>query len=423
MADQPGNREESPMTCKPYDIPKALVWEAWLHVKANQGAAGIDAETIERFEMKLGDNLYRIWNRMSSGSYLPPAVKAVPIPKKSGGVRILGIPTVADRIARTAVKMWLEPRLEPIFRDDSHGYRPGKSALAAITVTRRRCWDHDWVVEFDIRGLFDNLDHGLLMKALRKHCQEPWILLYVERWLKAPMQTTDGQILERDKGTPRGGVVSPLLANLFLHYAFDLWVARHLPGVRYARYADDAVLHCKDGHQAEYVLETVRERFQACKLELHPDKTRIVYCQDINRTGDHPDIQFTFLGYTFRPRKAVDKYGRVYVNFSPAVSRDALKAMRQTIRGWHLQLMSDKSLADLSAMFNPILRGWQQYYGRFRGSALKPVWRSMNQFLIRWLMRKHKHLAGHKTRAAEMLGRLALGHPDAFMHWSLGYVS
>jgi RNA-directed DNA polymerase len=276
MVDQPGNREESAMTRKPHDIPKALVWEAWLHVKANQGAAGIDAETIERFEMKLGDNLYKLWNRMSSGSYFPPPVKAVPIPKKSGGVRILGIPTVADRIAQTAVKMWLEPQLDPIFRDDSYGYRPGKSALEAIAVTRRRCWDYDWVVEFDIRGLFDNLDHDLLMKALRKHCQEPWILLYVERWLKAPMRTTDGQILERDKGTPQGGVVSPILANLFLHYAFDLWVTRQLPGVRFARYADDAVLHCKSRRQAEYVLDRIRERFQVCKLELHPGKTRIV---------------------------------------------------------------------------------------------------------------------------------------------------
>ncbi len=253
---------------------------------------------------------------MSSGSYFPPPVKAVPIPKKSGGVRILGIPTVADRIAQTAVKMWLEPRLDPVFRDDSYGYRPGKSALEAIAITRRRCWDYDWVVEFDIRGLFDNLEHDLLMKALRKHCQEPWVLLYVERWLKAPMQTADGQSLERDRGTPQGGVVSPILANLFLHYAFDLWVTRHLPGVRFARYADDAVLHCKSKRQADYVLDRIRERFHACKLELHPGKTRIVYCQDINRTGDHPDIQFTFLGYTFRPRKAVDKYGRVYVNIS-----------------------------------------------------------------------------------------------------------
>ena len=260
------------------------------------------------------------------------------------------------------------------------------------------------------------------MAALRKHCQEPWILLYVERWLKAPMQTAEGQILQRDKGTPQGGVVSPILANLFLHYAFDLWVTRHLPGVRFARYADDAVLHCKSRRQAEYVLDRVRERFHACKLELHPGKTRIVYCKDVNRLGENPAIQFTFLGYTFRPRKAVDKYGRVYANFSPAVSRDALKAMRQKIRGWRVQLKSDKTLDDLSAMFAPILKGWLQYYGRFHGSALKSVWRSMNMSLIRWLMRKHKKLGAHKTRAAERLKRLAQSQPSAFVHWSMGYL-
>ena len=284
-----------------------------MHVKANQGAAGIDAETIERFEIKLAANLYKLWNRMSSGSYFPPPVKAVPIPKKSGGVRVLGIPTVSDRIAQTAVTTWLEPRLDPMFHDNSYGYRPGKSALEAIAVTRRRCWDQDWVVEFDIRGLFDNLDHGLLMTALRKHCQEPWILLYVERWLKAPMQSAEGQIQARRQGHAARRRRVPILANLFLHYAFDLWVTRHLPGVRFARYADDALLHCKSRRQAEYVLDRIRERFMACHLELHPGKTRIVYCKDVNRTKANPDIQFTFLGYTFRPRKAVDKYDRVYV--------------------------------------------------------------------------------------------------------------
>ncbi len=333
------------------------------------------------------------------------------------------VPTVSDRIAQTAVTTWLEPRLDPIFHDDSYGYRPGKSALEAIAVTRRRCWDQDWVVEFDIRGLFDNLDHGLLMTALRKHCQEPWILLYVERWLKAPMQSAEGQLQARDKGTPQGGVVSPILANLFLHYAFDLWVTRHLPGVRFARYADDALLHCKSRRQAEYVLDRIRERFMACHLELHPGKTRIVYCKDVNRTEANPDIQFTFLGYTFRPRKAVDKYDRVYVNFSPAVSSDALKAMRQTVRGWRVQLKNDKSLADLSAMLGPILRGWRQYYGHFHSSALKSVWRRVNRSLIGWLMRKHKKLAGHKTRAAETLKRLAQSQPRAFVHWSMGYLS
>ena len=240
---------------------------------------------------------------MSSGSYFPPPVKAVPIPKKTGGVRVLGIPTVSDRVAQTAVKMWLEPRLDPIFHRDSYGYRPGKSALEAIAVTRRRCWDQDWVVEFDIRGLFDNLDHGLLMTALRKHCQDPWILLYVERWLKAPMQSGDGQLQVRDKGTPQGGVVSPILANLFLHYAFDLWVTRHLPGVRFARYADDAVLHCKSRRQAEYVLERIRERFQACNLELHPGKTRIVYCKDINRTERIPTSSSLFSAIRSAPAR------------------------------------------------------------------------------------------------------------------------
>jgi RNA-directed DNA polymerase len=283
---------------KPFDIPKSLIWETYQHVKANGGAAGIDQETIERFEERLGDKLYKLWNRMCSGSYFPPPVKAVPIPKKAGGVRVLGVPTVADRVAQTVVKFWLEPNLDPLFHADSYGYRPGRSAHDAIAVTKRRCWEYDWVVEFDIKSLFDNIDHDLLMRAVRKHCQTPWALLYVERWLKAPMQTMDGEVRARERGTPQGGVVSPLLANLFLHYAFDLWVDRTLPSVRFCRYADDAVIHCKSHAQAQFVLRRIDERFRQCGLELHPDKTLIVYCKDINRQQDYPDIQFTFLGYT-----------------------------------------------------------------------------------------------------------------------------
>jgi len=236
---------------------------------------------------------------MCSGSYFPPPVKAVPIPKKTGGVRVLGVPTVADRVAQTVVKLWLEPQLDPLFHTDSYGYRPGRSAHDAIAVTKRRCWEYDWVIEFDVKGLFDNIDHDLLMRAVRKHCQNPWVLLYVERWLKAPMQTTDGEVKARERGTPQGGVVSPLLANLFLHYAFDLWVHRNLPSVRFCRYADDAVIHCKSQAQAQFVLRRIDERFRQCGLELHPSKTRIVYCKDINRRQDHPAIEFTFLGYTF----------------------------------------------------------------------------------------------------------------------------
>ena len=405
---------------KPYDIPKARIWKAFQCVKANGGAAGVDRESIEQFESRLGDNLYKLWNRLSSGSYIPPPVKGVPIPKKSGGVRMLGVPTVADRVAQTAVKMLLEPVLDPLFHRNSYGYRPERSALDAVEMVRRRSWEYDWVIEFDIKGLFDNIDHDLLMRALRKHCNTQWILLYVERWLKAPMQTMDG-LMERKRGTPQGGVVSPLLANLFLHYAFDSWVARNLRSVRFCRYADDGVIHCKSKVQAEFVLRKIDERFRQCGLELHPGKTRIVYCKDINRTEIHPNVQFTFLGYTFRPRKSVDKYGRVYVNFTPAVSRDAQRAMRQTIRGWHVQLQCESSLADLSARYNAVLRGWHTYYGRFHGSALSPVWKHMNTYLMRWMMRKYKHLARHKTRAKRELGHLAQSSPGAFKHWELGY--
>lgn len=407
---------------KPYKIPKRLVWQAYLSVKANGGSAGVDRESLEKFEMNLSNNLYKLWNRMCSGSYFPPPVKAVPILKKTGGVRILGVPTVSDRIAQTVVKQLLEPVIDPIFHANSYGYRPGRSAHDAVAMVRRRSWEYDWVIEFDIKGLFDNIDHSLLMRALRMHCKTPWVLMYVERWLKAPMQMPEGNLVTRTCGTPQGGVVSPLLANLFLHYAFDKWVEIHLPSVRFCRYADDGIIHCRSKAQAEFALTKIRERFLQCNLELHPQKTKIVYCKDINRKMDYSCVQFTFLGYTFRPRKSVDKYGRVYVNFAPAVSRSALKAMRQTIRGWHLQLKCDKSLSDLSSMFNPILRGWYQYYGKFHSSAMYALWKHLNGYLKRWLMRKYKRLARHKTRAGHALKRLAIKYPNAFVHWNLGLV-
>jgi RNA-directed DNA polymerase len=401
-------------------IPKRLVWEAFQKVKANGGGAGVDEESIKMFEGKIGDNLYKLWSRMESGSYFPPPVKAVPIPKKAGGTRILGVPTVADRVAQTVVKMVLEPLLEPVFDSNSFGYRPGRSALDAVAMVRRRNWEYDWVVEFDIKGLFDNIDHELLLRAVRKHCTVPWVLLYVERWLKAPMEI-EGNRVERHRGTPQGGVVSPLLANLFLHYAIDKWMRRELRSVRLCRYADDGVVHCQSEVQARLVLRQLGLRLRQCGLELHPDKTRIVYCQDVNRTAQYPSVKFTFLGYTFQPRKAVDKYGRVYVNFSPGVSRDAMKAMRQTVRGWHLQLKCDKSLSDLANMFGPVLRGWANYYGRFYPSALKPLWWHVNDYLVRWMRRKYKRLARGVTRAARALGRLAENEPRSFVHWERGF--
>lgn len=406
---------------KPFNISKIIVWEAYQKVKANRGAAGVDNESIQAFDQNQKGNLYKLWNRLSSGSYFPPPVKGVLIPKKSGGKRLLGVPTVSDRIAQMVAKITLEPLLEPVFHQDSYGYRPGRSAHDAIAVVRKRCWKFDWVVEFDIRKFFDSIDHELLTRALRKHCHIPWVLLYVNRWLKAPMEITEGVLAERTAGTPQGGVISPLLANLFLHYAFDRWVGENLRSVPFCRYADDGVLHCKSKEDAEMVVEKIRARFHQCGLELHPEKTQIIYCWDVNRKGDHPLQSFTFLGYAFRPRKSMDKYGRVYVNFAPAVSREAIKAMRQVIRGWRIQLKNDKDLVNLSAKFNPVLRGWMNYYGRFYASAMKPVWDHMNGFLVRWLMRKHKNLAGHKLRARRSLGRLAESWPGAFVHWKAGY--
>ena len=406
---------------KPYEISRHLVWKAYQQVKANKGAAGIDSETIQSFEQDLKGNLYKLWNRMSSGSYFPPPVKGVEIPKKSGGKRMLGIPTVADRVAQTVVSMTLEPLLEPIFHQDSYGFRPGKSAHDALAVVRERCWRYDWVVELDIRRCFDTIDHELLNRALKKHCQIPWVLLYVQRWLTAPMETPEGELVERTKGTPQGGVVSPLLANLFLHYALDRWVSETLPGVPFCRYADDGVLHCKSEAQAKLVVSKIRERFEACGLELHPEKTRIVYCADSNRKGKYPVRQFTFLGYTFRQRKSVNKHGQLFMNFVPAVSRDAQRMMRQTIRRWKLQLRCDKDLSQIARCVNPVLRGWLTYYGRFHRSAMDVVWRHMNLYLVRWMMRKYKTLQRHKTKAARMLWLRAKASPEMLVHWKEGY--
>jgi RNA-directed DNA polymerase len=261
---QLGNQEEPLDMTKPFDIPKALVWEAYKCVKANRGGAGVDEESLAQFDQRLGANLYRIWNRLSSGSYFPPPVKAVPIPKKSGGERILGVPTVADRIAQTVVKLVFEPLVEAHFHRNSYGYRPGKSAHDAIAMARRRSWEYDWVIEFDIKGLFDHIDHELLMRAVRKHCQTPWVLLYIQRWLTAPMALPDGEVVARTRGTPQGGVISPVLANLFLHYAFDRWVATSLRSVRFCRYADDGLVHCKSYRQACFALEQITKRLKDC---------------------------------------------------------------------------------------------------------------------------------------------------------------
>ena len=402
---------------KPFVIPKRLVWEAYQRVKANKGAAGVDGQSIEQFEADLSRNLYRIWNRMSSGSYFPPAVKAVPIPKKSGGERILGVPTVSDRIAQTAVTLLLEPILEPVFHDKSYGYRRGRSAHDALAVTRKRCWERAWVLEYDIRGLFDNIDHGLLLKALRHHCDERWVLLLVERWLTAPLQGRDGKQDPRTVGTPQGGPLSPVLADLFLHYALDHWLATHHPSVPFCRYADDGILHCRSESEANQMREHVAARLRDCGLELHPDKTRVVYCKDSNRSGSYEHVQFDFLGYTFRPRFAQSRVGKRFTAFIPAMSRSSATAIRQTVRQWRLNLRSDASLETLATRYSPEIRGWIGYYCRFHRSAFGVVSKHIDAALVRWAMRKYKRLRGHKQRATAWLAAKRQQDPYLFPHW------
>jgi RNA-directed DNA polymerase len=405
---------------KPFAIPKQAVWEAYKKVKANGGAAGIDEVSLEEFERDLKNNLYKLWNRMSSGAYFPPAVKAVPIPKKSGGVRILGVPTVADRVAQMVVKDALEPLVELHFHKDSYGYRPGKSAHDALSVTRKRCWRYDWVLEFDIRGLFDNIDHELLMRAVRKHTDNRWVILYIERWLTAPFQTVEGELISRMKGTPQGGVVSPVLANLFLHYVFDRWMEKNTPQLPWVRYADDGLVHCRSKQEAEQMLQRLKERFAACGLELHPDKTRIVYCKDDDRKGQHQETSFDFLGYTFRPRRAKNWHGKYFVSFLPAISNESAKKMRRKIHDWRMHLKPDKSIEDLSRMFNPIIRGWINYYGRFYKSHLYNVLRYLNSALVHWVRRKCKRFERHRRNAEHWLSRVALREPKLFAHWQMG---
>lgn len=407
-------------TTKPFEISKHAVVRAWGLVKANDGAEGVDGETIEQFESKLKGNLYKLWNRLSSGSYLPPPTRTVAIPKKDGGERRLGIPSVSDRVAQTVAKMSFEPLVEPYFLGDSYGYRPGKSAHQALEITRKRCWRYDWVLEFDIRGLFDNIDHHLLMKAVKKHTDDSWLLLYIERWITASVQQADGSVVARDRGVPQGGVISPVLSNLFMHYAFDSWMSRDYPDSPWCRYADDGLAHCRTLAEAEQLKAALEERLHECGLEMHPVKTKIVYCKDDDRRGSYPVTSFDFLGYTFRARRSKNKRGKHFINFSPAMSNPAGKAIRQEVRSWSMPKRSDKSIEDLSQMFKAKIQGWINYYGRFYRSQMYMTLRYINSKLVWWAMRKFKKLFRHRRRAEHWLGRIAEKFPSLFPHWRMG---
>lgn len=405
---------------KSYCISKHLVVEAFKRVKANEGAPGMDGQTIEQFEMDLKNNLYKLWNRMSSGSYMPPPVKRVEIPKSDGRMRLLGIPTTSDRVAQMVVKLTLEPEWDKLFHEDSYGYRPNKSALQAVGSARERCWKYNWVVDLDIKGFFDNIDHELMMVAVRKHTQEVWVLLYVERWLKASVIHADGTLEERGKGTPQGGVISPLLANLFLHYVFDKWMVRNRPGIPFERYADDAVCHCRTKKEAEAFLIELKQRFEACKLELHPEKTKVVYCQDGKRKGEAEHTSFDFLGFTFMARMARTYRGDFFVNFSPAASGKACKAMRQQLLEMGIVRWTALSIEEVARKVNPVVQGWINYYGQYRKTGLHPVLHYLELLLIDWVMRKYKQFKGRQRQASQWLGRVAKREPKMFSHWAFG---
>jgi RNA-directed DNA polymerase len=403
---------------KPFAISKKMVWEAYKAVKANKGAPGIDGQSIESFERNLARNLYCIWNRLASGSYFPPPVLQVEIPKRDGGVRELGIPTVGDRVAQTVVAMHLGPITERQFHPDSYGYRPGRSAHQAVEQARQRCWRSAWALDLDIRSFFDSLDHSLTMRAVQRFTEERWVLLYVERWLKASVQRPDGRIEPRDRGTPQGGVVSPVIANMFLHLAFDRWMLECFADVPFERYADDILVHCRSKGEAERMRRRIGERLQRCGLQLHPEKTRVVCCR--------PDIaaeeakSFDFLGFTFQPRVAKSRKGQIFVTFSPAISGKAAKSLRTTMRRtWRMPTRTEMSLNDLAKKVNPALRGWIRYYGRFRPSELVSVFRGINLALRLWAMRKYKRFKRRPRAAMAWLRGIAAKERGLFAHWEI----
>lgn len=417
----PGGEEpldEPKPKVKSFDIPKRLIYRAWKKVQANAGAPGVDAVGVAEFQANEKNNLYKVWNRMSAGSYMPGPVRAVEIPKGDGGVRTLGVPNVEDRVAQTAAAMLLEEKLEPIFHPDSYGYRRGRSAQDAVAVARKRCWKYDWTIDLDVQKFFDSVPWDLMVKAVAHHTQERWVLLYIDRWLRAPIMMPDGTLCERERGTPQGSPISPELANLFMHYAFDMWLSREYPNCPFERYADDAVIHCATAEQAKMLLAALAKRLESVGLTLHPMKTRIVYCKDSNRSEEAEHTSFDFLGYNFRARKANGPRG-LFQSFSPAMSAKAKKAIGQSIRAWHLKLWSGGDLTSIAKEINPQVRGWINYYGAFYRSELDFLARRINQHLVRWALHKYKRLRRSPRRAWQWLNAVIGREPLLFTHWAL----
>jgi RNA-directed DNA polymerase len=415
---QPQGGRNPDCQAKPFEITKRQVFEAYKRVKANRGAAGVDHQSLKKFDENLSGNLYKLWNRMASGSYHPPPVRRVEIPKGNGAVRVLGIPTVSDRIAQMVVKEAIEPDIDRKFHPDSYGYRPEKSAHQALSKVKERCWRRPWVLDMDIKAFFDTIDHDLLMRAVKKHVKLKWQRLYIDRWLKVAVEYPDGRLEERERGTPQGGVISPLLANLYLHYAFDLWMKIHWPGTEFERYADDIICHCNSEVEARCLKQELSVRFESCGLALHPDKTKIVYCKSSYFKQTYPEISFDFLGFTFRPRLTRSFRGNRMVGFTPAISRKSANRIREAISLWELPRKQDLCLSDLSKMIRSRVQGWINYYGKFGIGELRRVLFHLDEHIIRWAQRKYKRL-GRRARAIKWLRFVRKTCPTQFAHWRL----
>ncbi|WP_340102780.1 group II intron reverse transcriptase/maturase [Rhodohalobacter sp. 8-1] len=374
----------------------------------------MDQVSLDAFSDDLSRNLYKLWNRLSSGSYFPPPVKQVKIPKKSGGQRSLGIPTVADRIAQQVVKTWLEPKLEPIFHEDSYGYRPGKSAHQALAKANYRCRYYDWVLDLDIAGFFDNIDHELMLNALRHYHAPDWVCMYVKRWLQAEVVQADGQRISTSKGTPQGGVISPLLANLYLHVGFDGWMRKHHPTIPFERYADDIVVHTRSKAQAEFIKVRITARMEECNLQLHPEKTHIVYCKDRRRRETQSQTSFDFLGYTFRPRICNTEQGWQLL-YVPSMSRKAKVSVTEKLKQLNLHKYKG-TIQHMAKLLNVRIRGWMNYYCRWSKWTTTWVWRVLNLKLIKWLKWNRRF---SKKRAVHWLKQVYKANPRLFAHWSL----
>lgn len=408
---------------KSVPISKEQIWLAYKKVKSNQGSAGVDGISMEEFDAQRSKHLYKLWNRMASGSYFPPAVKEVEIPKKDGKVRKLGIPTIADRVAQTVVKDYLEARFEKIFSPNSYGYRPDKSAHQALEKVRQNCRKTDWVIDLDIKGFFDNIDHDRLMLAVQKHVSEKWCLTYIQRWLTMPVQTKSGELIQKQgKGTPQGGVISPLLANLFLHYVMDKWLEQNHPKVEFVRYADDAILHCRTKTEAQQMLAALDQRMKACGLELHPEKTKLVYCRDYRRQEKYQTVKFDFLGYSFQPRSTKSKQtGKLFLGFDCAISISSKKRIADKLEELEIDRLNFRSIVGVALYLEPLIRGWINYYGKYRITELKPVFLLLRQRLVWWARKRYKRYKTNMIKAYRWLDRVQKQFPNLFYQWKYGF--